>query len=1172
MRLLDLRLIAYGPFTGVTLDLSGGAEGLHVVYGPNEAGKSSALRGLHDLLYGIPARTSDDFIHAMRDMRIGGCIRRLGGDELEFVRRKGNKETVLSTDDTALDDHVLDPFLAGVTSETFSRVFGIGHETLVEGGKELLAGGGDLGESLFAAGLGSTGFRQVLQGIDSEADKLFRSRGQKQTINDALSTFNAARRRVRETNLKERDWQDLRFQMEEAGRTVEELAESIKDLRRRRGALERVGRLIPLVGSLRECQSTLDELGNVKSLPESFQEDRRECEASLKASREAASEAMAEITRLEKNLKGMDLPVALLDVAEAVAQFKEDIGEYRKHGKDLPKRQAERARADEEAASILEGIRPDLDLDRIDEIRLSKGDVRTIRKLLKTYEGLLHYENAADKAIQEAEDEIEDARAELKELPVRRDAGELGRLIKRLRGLGDLDEALETAQDASTAGRQDCEVRARRLHGWEGTIDDLAVLPVPDPAVLDRFERDLADAGRDIDGIREDLKKCLEDRREADKNLAAMDNAGAVPLETDLESERRHRDQGWTHVRDAWGDGKAPTVIIEAYDPEQPLTDAFETSMKKADDVSDRLRREAERVNRRADLKAEVERLDGLRASLTEQRDGAEGRLKELNDEWKDLWSEIGITPLDPRSMRRWLNEYGEFVQAWDRLRESTLEAERLCTRIQEAREEIGSVLETLGEAEPGKKEGFQELIERAFETVEAIRKTEENRARLEDVQRKRKRALKRRKEEATKIAEKFKTWNTEWTGAMKKAGLDSRTPINEVEDQIERLERLFELVEESRKLQTRIAGMERDRKRFDDQVEGLLKRIEPDSIELPDGLDPVQKVQSLDRQVSRARTLEERKGNWTKELDRQNANLAKAKEKEAAAAKVQADLCKLAGCKDPGLLADLEKRSASALKLQDEIASLRLRIAGEAGDRSVEEAIPDAQGRDPDEVESEIHDIEAQIDELESRKTRAATDHGELKVRLQQLEEGVLATEAAEEAESALARARAGVMQYVPLRLAGAILRREVETYRKRHQGPLVTRAGEVFGRLTLGAFKGLAPDWEDDDRPVLIGIRADDERVRVEHLSDGTRDQLYLALRLASLEMHVGQNEPMPFVVDDVLINFDDDRARAGLEVLGELSKKTQVILFTHHKRIVELAKEAVLKKTLFTREIGI
>ena len=50
------------------------------------------------------------------------------------------------------------------------------------------------------------------------------------------------------------------------------------------------------------------------------------------------------------------------------------------------------------------------------------------------------------------------------------------------------------------------------------------------------------------------------------------------------------------------------------------------------------------------------------------------------------------------------------------------------------------------------------------------------------------------------------------------------------------------------------------------------------------------------------------------------------------------------------------------------------------------------------------------------------------------------------------------------------------------------------------------------------------------------------------------------MPLVVDDILVHFDDDRARAALEILGELSERTQVLFFTHHARLVELARQAV------------
>jgi uncharacterized protein YhaN len=73
---------------------------------------------------------------------------------------------------------------------------------------------------------------------------------------------------------------------------------------------------------------------------------------------------------------------------------------------------------------------------------------------------------------------------------------------------------------------------------------------------------------------------------------------------------------------------------------------------------------------------------------------------------------------------------------------------------------------------------------------------------------------------------------------------------------------------------------------------------------------------------------------------------------------------------------------------------------------------------------------------------------------------------------------------------------------------------------------------------------------------MSTGTRDQLYLALRLANLEQYLENAEPMPFVVDDILIQFDDGRARATLATLADFSAKTQVILFTHHGRDIEQA----------------
>ena len=69
---------------------------------------------------------------------------------------------------------------------------------------------------------------------------------------------------------------------------------------------------------------------------------------------------------------------------------------------------------------------------------------------------------------------------------------------------------------------------------------------------------------------------------------------------------------------------------------------------------------------------------------------------------------------------------------------------------------------------------------------------------------------------------------------------------------------------------------------------------------------------------------------------------------------------------------------------------------------------------------------------------------------------------------------------------------------------------------------------------------------------MSDGTVDQLYLALRLASVDEYLGRAHSLPFIADDLLINFDDARAAAGFKVLAELGQKTQVLFFTHHQHL--------------------
>jgi uncharacterized protein YhaN len=136
-------LVAYGPFTDASIDFSDPATDFHLVFGPNEAGKSSALRALRHLLFGIPPQTADNFRHPYPSLRIGASLAAADGRTIEFIRRKGKAKTLRAADDEAvLPDDALAPFLGGIDPPVFEQMFAIGHEDLVRGGQEIACGKG----------------------------------------------------------------------------------------------------------------------------------------------------------------------------------------------------------------------------------------------------------------------------------------------------------------------------------------------------------------------------------------------------------------------------------------------------------------------------------------------------------------------------------------------------------------------------------------------------------------------------------------------------------------------------------------------------------------------------------------------------------------------------------------------------------------------------------------------------------------------------------------------------------------------------------------------------------------------------------------------------------------------------------------------------------------------
>jgi uncharacterized protein YhaN len=144
-----------------------------------------------------------------------------------------------------------------------------------------------------------------------------------------------------------------------------------------------------------------------------------------------------------------------------------------------------------------------------------------------------------------------------------------------------------------------------------------------------------------------------------------------------------------------------------------------------------------------------------------------------------------------------------------------------------------------------------------------------------------------------------------------------------------------------------------------------------------------------------------------------------------------------------------------------------------------------------------------------------------------------------------------------VVLKLAASLLSSSMETYREQQADPVMQRAGKVFADLTGGRFAKLVQLYDEKDELQLAVERNTGEQVPLSGLSEGTGDQLYLALRLAFLEDYCSRNEPAPLILDDIFQTFDDERTAAGIRTLAAAGDKFQTVLFTHQLSLVETAQ---------------
>lgn len=1156
MKILDLYLHAYGPFAGIHLDLSGGTQGLHLVFGPNEAGKSSAMRALRALLYGVPERTSDDFRHGRQDLRVGARLRASGGEELVCYRRKGRKNTLLGADDKPIPDEVLARMLGGIDERLFERLFGIDHERLVSGGDALLAERGREAEALFSSGLGSVDVRSVLGQLDQEADALFRPRAHSSNINGRLSKLAEIEKAQREATLSASQWEQARKSLDAAQSSLEQIDQALRQASRERSRLERIRRTLPDLARRDQLRVQLADLGDLPSLADDFARQREQASADLTLALAARTAAEARAGELRVTLESLPERFALLAEADLIEALRERLGSHRKALADRPGLVAECQALIAQAESLLARVRPGESLDQARALRPVLGRQRRVTELAGERGEQGSRQREAGRQLAEFEQTLATKRRLLAELGQDKPQTELKRALDAARRAGDLEQTLAELDRRLQTQSAELERDLRRLGLWSGALDAFRLLPLPAEETLARFAQDLQSLADEDQRWGQVRAESLAEQARASESLRALELAGSVPTESELGQVREHRDRGWRIIRRHWLDGADVAAEARDYAGPQPLPDAFEGALGTADEVADRLRRESQRVHARAADQARLESSARRAADAEAALASTAERRQRLLADWSALWSPCGLLePLPPREMGAWLGKALRLRERIDALGALRLERAGLFDSALSLRESLRSALSGLGDAPAADVTSLAQMValaeSRLAELTDRARQRQTLTRDIADLEQRRA----AQSTELQALESEVARLTADWTRLMAELGLPAATSPGEAVDSLKALAQVIELIDQADQFGGRVSGIDADAAAFAAETTALLARLAPELSGIPFEQGLIQLGAHLTQQRqdhSRREAIQSQLAGAEQEARTQTT-------RQKAAEAVLADLCRQAGCATPDALPALEEHVRErGLRLR-ELATVESELL-EAGDGLGLEALhAEAAVVDRDEVAAALLALESRIEaELRPRHTESLERKLVAEREFAAMAGEDRAAVLADEAQCLRAEIRSAAERYVRVRLAARILRDEIERFRRAHRDPILARASHYFAQLTRGGFATVETDFDEADEPVLVGLRAQGERVRVEGMSTGTRDQLYLALRLAGLERHLEQAEPLPFIVDDILIQFDDARSRATLAALAEFSARTQVILFTHHQRVVEQAAE--------------
>ncbi|MES0020972.1 AAA family ATPase [Mesorhizobium sp. M0036] len=1152
MRLQRLDLIRYGKFTDGTIDFGPKPESgpdLHIVFGLNEAGKSTALSAYLDLLFGIEERSRYNFLHEYSAMRIGGVLE-MAGSEHTVTRTKQRTNSLLNATGQSLSEVAITAHLAGLSRDAYTTMFSLDDETLEAGGKSILESRGDLGKLLFTASAGLGNASDTLNALEAEADALYRKQAHgtelallKKRLVDVKSRRDAIDTLASTYEGLEAERFDAAQQY---GRTISDRAVLVARL----DTVARYVRAGPMLADMRRKIARLDQLPDITSPARTWTGSVTELIDEDASLRTRLSANIDEVERLSAKVTAVDEDERILSISERIRSLAEGKVRHTAAGFDLPTRRMGLQILNNTVASCLAALGRSSEPDPA-ALLLPAVTVGVVRAMVEQRSGIATGARAARDEAAAALDALQVARQRVGEEravpePAR---ARLGSALSKARASGHKAE-IKTAREAGDAGTIRWKASLARLRPWNGDALALANVAVPSAgqiaawrtvaSVLARNTAVLAERLAEYEGNHAMLAARLDALR---ASVDVVDDEAAAAI-------RRLRDDAWaTHRAVLTGD----------------TADDFAVALTR-DDVASagRLAGAADLAEIRAMTRALAEATANLsRNGIQSQQlvKDADTQLLEIRVAASDLLGEA-LEPSSERLIERiedQIEARSDVLAAWEQIELARLKAERAADAGEQIHLEMRAALESVGiVSEPGD----------TLEAIMAIAELFLDRQRKLDAEYAEALRMVSSKEEdlaarrvAVGVAERREEeWLAGITEALKGTWLESGLSASGVGAVLDQLAELSRSLQEREDLQLRIDKMEADRANF--LVEVIAVAVEADE-PTKDG-EPEQLATRLAERLERAERTRETKASLGNELKR----LKEAREildtEISAHERRKNEVLAVFGVATLPEVVERDELLRERDGLRAAVAELEERAVAELAVNEFEEAHSILDAIDFDslavekaEGEQRLRQFDEVIQQQLIRQTRAAD-------KLDAIGGDSAVARLDAERRTTLLEIEEKATRYIELKLGIMSAGNALRIYRESHRSGMMARASDAFKLMTRGQYSGLTTQPVKGGE-VLIAVQGDGQSKGTDALSKGARFQLYLALRLAGYYEFAQFRPSVPFIADDIMETFDHIRSEEVFRLFGEMANTGQVIYLTHHKHLCEIAKAVVPQSTI-------